>query len=468
MSDIRKRRNSLLKSSLSINAIRNTVVDFTKGLVSSRETASEIVKKTNENNKFKRTLLGKDNSFFEKRRENARRRQREDELESSTVSGVTKRQGTVTSRSTKGFLGRILDFFGIILIGWFINTLPKIIKSIQGLIDRIRSMVSVLTNFVDSIGDFLIGIKTGISDAISKLPKLDLGQLRKQNEESLDGANDNLNKVRRDMISTVGIYNDPANAGLESYDEDQPLIFDEFGGDENKGEKKEEKKTEDPTKDTVEGVGDDKNQKTYEKNRRGPTDSKKQESNDPNNQQLIQGIKDEKEFKDIKSAESQSKGETIENKDEANKFDKDEKDKALNDEASLKKYFASLIGGQGQQQSDKLSNETVEKKDNSSNLSGALSKINSIVSKNSETFSGKQKEIKVASNQRPNRDNLNTGSKKNRNQVVIIEKGVPMESSALSGGGGGGGSSLNSIDNLKDSEDMKKGIKKLQSIILST
>ena len=81
------------------------------------------------------------------------------------------------------------------------------------------------------------------------------------------------------MISTVGIYNNPKNAGLESYDEDQPLIFDEFGGDENKDEKKEEKKTEDPTKDTVEGVGDDKNQKTYEKNRRGPTASKKQESN---------------------------------------------------------------------------------------------------------------------------------------------------------------------------------------------
>ena len=468
MSDIRARRNSLLKSSLSINSIRNTVVNFTKGLVSSRETATEIVKKTNENNKFKRTLIGKDNSFFEKRRENARRRQREDELEASTIFGVTKRQGSVTSRSTKGFLGRILDFFGIILIGWFVNTLPQIIKSIQGLIDRIRKMVSVLTNFVDSIGDFLTGIRTGISDAIQKLPKLDLGQLRRQNEDSLDSANDNLNKVRRDMISTVGVYNDPANAGLESYDEDQPLIFDEFGGDEKKDEKKDENKTEDPTKDKVEGVGDDKNLKTYEKNKRGPTDSKKQESNDPNNQQLIQGIKDEKEFKDIKSAESQSKGETIENKDEANKFDKDEKDKAQTDESSLKNYFASLIGGQGQQQSDKLSNETIEKKDNSSNLSGALSKINSIVSKNSETFSGKQKEIKVASNQRPNRDNLNTGSKKNRNQVVIIEKGIPMSQSSAPSGGGGGGSSLNSLDNLKDSEDMKKGIKKLQSIILST
>ena len=468
MSDIRKRRNSLLKSSLSINSIRNTVVNFTKGLVSSRETATEIVKKTNENNKFKRTLIGKDNSFFEKRRENARRRQREDELESSTVSGVTKRQGSVTSRSTKGFLGRILDFFGIILIGWFVNTLPQIIKSIQGLIDRIRKMVSVLTNFVDSIGDFLTGIRTGISNAIQKLPKLDLGQLRRQNEDSLDSANDNLNKVRRDMISTVGVYNDPTNAGLESYDEDQPLIFDEFGGDEKKDEKKDENKTEDPTKDKVEGVGDDKNLKTYEKNKRGPTDSKKQEDNDPNNQEFIKTINDQKEIKDIKSAESQSKGETIENRDEANKFDKDEKDKAQTDESSLKNYFATLIGGQGQQQADKLSNETTDKKDNSSQFSGALSKIKTIVSENSEIFSGKQKEIKVVSNQRPNRDNLNTGSKKNRSQVVIIEKGIPMNQSSAPSGGGGGGSSLNSLDGLKDSEDMKKGIKKLQSIILST
>ena len=187
---IKKRRDSLLKSSISINSIRNSVSNFTKGLISSRETASEIVKRTNENNKFKRTLIGKDNSFFAKRRENARRRQREDELEASTVQGTTKRQGNVVSRSTKGFLGRILDFFGIILIGWFINTLPKIIKSIQGLIDRIRKMVSVLTNFVDSIGDFLTGIRTGISNAIQKLPKLDLGQLRRQNEDSLDSAND--------------------------------------------------------------------------------------------------------------------------------------------------------------------------------------------------------------------------------------------------------------------------------------
>ena len=114
-----------------------------------------------------------------------------------------------------------------------------------------------------------------------------------------------------------------------------------------------------------------------------------------------------------------------------------------------------------------MSNETTDKKDNSSQFSGALSKIKTIVSENSETFSGKQKEIKVVSNQRPNRDNLNTGSKRYRNQVVIIEKGIPMSQSASSGGGGGGGSSLNSLSGLQDSDAMKNGIKKLQSVILA-
>ena len=305
MSEIRKRRNSLLKSSISINSIRDSVSKFTEGLINSRNNASEIVKQTNESNKFKRTLIGNDNSYFEKRRENARRRQREDELESSTVQGVTKKQGNVVSRSTKGFLGRILDFFGIVLIGWFVTNLPGILKSIQGLIDRIRRAVSFLTNFVDSIGDFLVSIKTGIEQAIEKLPRLDLGLLKKQNEESIDKANNNLNRVRRDMLATVGIYNNPANAGLEDYSGDQLIITDL----DEESKKKEDKEKEDPTKgkddENVEGEKDAKEFNAVNSSKR---ETETQKDDDPNDQDFIRGIKDEKDFKDIKSAESHSKG----------------------------------------------------------------------------------------------------------------------------------------------------------------
>ena len=189
MSDIRERRNALLKSSISIKAIGNSVTNFTKGLFKARSTASDIAQQTNENNKFKRTLIGNDERYFTKRRENARRIQREDELEASTTQGVAKRQGALVSRSTKGFLGRILDFFGIVLIGWFVNNLPGIIKAIQGLINRIRKITTILTNFIDYIGDFLTNIRVGITDAISKLPFIDLLGLKRANEEKLDEAN---------------------------------------------------------------------------------------------------------------------------------------------------------------------------------------------------------------------------------------------------------------------------------------
>ena len=142
-----EKRKSLLNSSLSINSIRDSVTNFSKSLRRSGIVASDIVKKTRQNNIFNQNTISKENEYFRKRRENVRRKEREDELESSSISGVTKKEGNIVSRSTKGFLGRILDFFGIILIGWFVNRLPEIIKAIRKVIDFIRKAVKFLTVF---------------------------------------------------------------------------------------------------------------------------------------------------------------------------------------------------------------------------------------------------------------------------------------------------------------------------------
>ena len=58
------------------------------------------------------------------------------------------------------------------------------------------------------------------------------------------------------------------------------------------------------------------------------------------------------------------------------------------------------------------------------------------------------------------------GGQRDRNKVMIIEKAVPVNSG---GGGGASGSGSSKTMNLKneDSEQMKNGIKKLQSIILN-
>ena len=164
---IQDRRNFLQKSSLGIDNIRKSVTKLGEGLSSLSVKTSQLLKQTRQNNELKRKLIRQDAEFFKRRRENALRKQREDELEASTITGVTKRQGSLVQKSTRGFLGRILDFVGILLLGWAVTNLPKIIAAFQKLFGLIKRVVGVLTSFVEGMKNFLIGIGTGIDNFLS-------------------------------------------------------------------------------------------------------------------------------------------------------------------------------------------------------------------------------------------------------------------------------------------------------------
>ena len=185
MSEQRETRNSLFRSSISINSIRRSATQFSKSLTRTSVIASQIEKTTRQRNIFNQRSISKDNEYFRKRRENIRRKQREDELESSSITGVTKKEGNIVTRSTRGFLGRILDFFGIILIGWFVTKLPDIIKAIRKIIGFINKAVGFLTNFLDGVKEFLTGIGEGVKAAIDSFPKFDFLNFQKESEKTL-------------------------------------------------------------------------------------------------------------------------------------------------------------------------------------------------------------------------------------------------------------------------------------------
>ena len=218
MSEQRKRRDSLLRSSISINSIRNSVSNFSKGLAESNVVANQIVEKTRENNLFKSTLIRKEGDYFRKRRENVRRKDREDELESTSITGITKKEGNIIQRSTRGFLGRILDFFGIILIGWFVNTLPKILKAIQSLISRIQKFIGLLTGFIDGLKDFFTGIGEGIKTAFESLPKFDLESIKSEVGENIDRLLGGFERLQQDFIAAARNFNRPEKLGMEGDD----------------------------------------------------------------------------------------------------------------------------------------------------------------------------------------------------------------------------------------------------------
>ncbi len=185
---IQKQRNSLISSSNSINSIRNSVSNFSKGLGRTSSLASGIIDQTRKTNIFTSKLIKKDNEYFNKRRENVRRKQREDELESTSIKGVETKQGNIVQRSTKGFLGRILDFFGIILIGWFINSLPVILNAISSLIKRIKQLTNILSNFVEGVGNFFTSLGQGIREAMDSLPKFDFLKAKAEQEDENEKA----------------------------------------------------------------------------------------------------------------------------------------------------------------------------------------------------------------------------------------------------------------------------------------
>ena len=202
-----QRKNSLLRSSISINSIRRSALQFTKSLDRSNIIAKDIIKTTKDKNLFDRKTISKDNEYFRKRRENVRRKQREDELEASSITGVTKREGTVAAKSTKGFLGRILDFFGIILIGWFVTKLPGIIKAIGNVINVIKKAVGFLTGFVDGVRDFLTGIGDGIKRTIDAFPKFDFMGQRTEGDKTIKETEGILTKLNQDFMVATRVAN---------------------------------------------------------------------------------------------------------------------------------------------------------------------------------------------------------------------------------------------------------------------
>ena len=207
---IEDRRNSLRKSSLGIDRIRKSITSLSLGLEAIGSKSRDLLKQTRDTNEFKRKLIRQDGEFFKRRRENALRKQREDELEASTITGVTKRQGSLVQKSTRGFLGRILDFLGILLLGWALTNLPKIIAAFEKLFGLIKRVVGVLSGFVEGVKDFLVGIGTGISNFLDIFRRFNFSEDDKNIRDTLEQSTNNLTLLNKDFLESVNQFaNDP-------------------------------------------------------------------------------------------------------------------------------------------------------------------------------------------------------------------------------------------------------------------
>ena len=192
---------SLLKNTNSIEAIQNSINAFGVSLRAANNTSSLIIRGFTESNRQKKSTIIRRRELFGKRREAVRRREKEDQIEASRVGGIFRRTAKVIGSSTKGFLGRVMDFLGTILVGWIVTNLPIIIDTVQDLIGRIQKAAAILKGWFEGTINFFTGFTSKLGDSLTNILSFDFSGQKKQVDTASDKTQQGAAEVKRDFLS---------------------------------------------------------------------------------------------------------------------------------------------------------------------------------------------------------------------------------------------------------------------------
>ena len=210
-------RKTLLTSGINLKAINNTVNDFSSSITESNKLASSIVKRTREDNKFIRTIISNEESFFLKRRESVIRKEREGVIEAGKVGGAITYGGKVTTNSTKGFLGRMLDFTAVLLTGWML----KNGKQIQEGSDELTGNMSTLSNTARNYTDSQLESYTTYGESLKTLEQqaknIDLSEEETEILKNQDSVNDGISNIFSNLQSSLNELFDDKFTGLDFF-----------------------------------------------------------------------------------------------------------------------------------------------------------------------------------------------------------------------------------------------------------
>lgn len=210
-----KLQSTLIKSSLGVDKIKKSVMTFRKSINSTQKSAVNINTALVNSNRQKQQAIKLTVSNFQRRREAVRRREREDVIEASGISGAIRRQGKVIASSTKGFLGRILDFIGTLMVGWLINNLPVIIRLGEQLIDRMGKLFVVLRSFVGNVTTILSGFGSLLGGTIQNFMKFDFTDQQQLIDNSMSTIQTGILGIEKDFNDAIYLLSQPLDLGFD-------------------------------------------------------------------------------------------------------------------------------------------------------------------------------------------------------------------------------------------------------------
>ena len=193
-------RQSFLQNRNTILSIRSSLSSFGKGLRSANESSRGIVKTVNEGNVAKRKAIFERSKLFLKRRQAVLRREQEDLVEATKVSSFVNRSpAKKIASSTKGFLGRIMDFLGTIVVGWILLNLPKIIKGVEALIEKIQAVTRVLQEWYNKVVSWFTNFNATLTQKLQELNLINFDDDQKSIENDANAGNTALDNIIQDV-----------------------------------------------------------------------------------------------------------------------------------------------------------------------------------------------------------------------------------------------------------------------------
>ena len=202
-----KIKTSLLKNSDSIEGIQSSINAFGASLRAANSTSSTIIRNLNDGNKLKKDAILRRRQLFSKRREAVRRREQEDLIEAGRVGGIFRRTSKVIGSSTKGFLGRIMDFLGTILVGWIVTNLPVIIDAVQDLTTRIQQAAGILKNWFEGVQNFFVGFTSNLGDIATKLMSFDFFAQKTEVDKASGKVKNGVRRFEQDFRQMIQDFN---------------------------------------------------------------------------------------------------------------------------------------------------------------------------------------------------------------------------------------------------------------------
>ena len=203
-----------MRSTLNLTNIKRSLSglsDAVKGAMKRSEQISDSIK---DRNLAKKESISMSAEFFAKRRDNLRRKEKEDMLEAGSVMGILRSSGKAIQRTTKGFLGRILDFVGTIILGWAILNLPKIIKIAQDLIKRMQLYFGILSNFVNNVASLFTSFGNNIKEVGQQILQFNFLPFKNQIESFMTKIRNAFDQLVLNTIKTVKVFSDKTEREL--------------------------------------------------------------------------------------------------------------------------------------------------------------------------------------------------------------------------------------------------------------